>query len=221
MSSLPKESTRIPAHQACGIWIPTSQGQPHADLKPSCCLGVSDGRLWPVSSAHDIICIVFIASLGGKEVFSSPFCILIPKCKQAPQRAVVGIHGGAIREVPAEAEVCWVTAGPWVGAILHGDILPSAQSRLLSAPVDREAELTASAPVHLQHCCHITALNSNISSSEPKTIQKPPTFPHPDFASWCKDTRTQPDQCTGAHCSTGHPKGPTPHTLLMPMDTDA
>jgi len=95
---------------------------------------------------------------------------------------VVGIHGGEIREVPAEAEVLWVTAGPRAGVILHGDILPSAQGCLLSAPVDLEAGLTDSAPVHLWHWWMATGLNLNVSSSEPKSIQKPPTFPQPDFA---------------------------------------
>lgn len=74
-SLLRGQSTHIPGPQAMkawGIWTPASRGQPHADLEPSRCLGVSDGHLWPVSSAHDIIFSGFIASLGGKEVFSFP-----------------------------------------------------------------------------------------------------------------------------------------------------
>lgn len=72
------------------------------NVQASCCMGLSDGHLWPVSSAHDIIFTVFIASLGGKEVFSFPCCKLIPKCKQAPRRAAVRtpqLHGDEIWEV--------------------------------------------------------------------------------------------------------------------------
>lgn len=86
-------------------------------------MGVSDGHLWPVSSAHDIIFIVFMASLGGKEVFSSPFCKLIPKCKQAPRRAVVRIQGEEIWEVnrskvPQHVHGCWCSTLP---GITHED----------------------------------------------------------------------------------------------------